>query len=72
MGTATLTTQANGESVMWGSGVECAKATAGFTDWPGETSGGMCPSSLIQMLFQKCHWDFEMLWMRDKTVHVGQ
>ena len=37
-----------------------------------ERRAGMCPSSLIQMLFQKCHRDFEMLWMRDKTVHVGQ
>lgn len=28
-GTATLTPPADGESVTWGSGVECAKATAG-------------------------------------------
>lgn len=53
------------------SGVECAKAMAGFTDSPLREELGICPCFLIQILLQKKSMgDLEMLWKSDKTVNI--
>ena len=74
MGTADSLPQTDGRSRMLASGVECAKATAGFIVPSPRVALGFRPCFLIQILFQKkkkkCTGDCEMLWNCDKTVCI--